>query len=349
VLPFVLFLGFAFLSVGWSAMKGFSLGQALGLLVTLLLTILLGILADTPARLSRSLFHLSLGLLLVSFILVSVDLARHDLSGLDRSAGEEDGPNGMVHPTSAGATSSLGLVILFMANVLWDWPWARKMLLPGLPIHGWLLLQAASRMAWVMTAVVLALLVLFFLRRYLLLVGLLAGSVLGGLYLAADPQLDQLHRAFRIASAKFARDESSESMSSLTGRTALWDAVWVSYYESPWIGHGYFMLTRTGLIDVWSGPSLRTAHNVFLQVLVTTGVVGCALFLWALGQLIVTLTHGLWGSQHLPVAAFLFLMLVWYGGWTQLCESFMGPLQPEVVVFFSVLGLGLGQVPSKGD
>ena len=46
------------------------------------------------------------------------------------------------------------------------------------------------------------------------------------------------------------------------------------------------------------------------------------------------------------VAAFLLLMGGWFLAWGQLSESFMGPVQPESLVFFVLLGLGLGQVPA---
>ena len=45
------------------------------------------------------------------------------------------------------------------------------------------------------------------------------------------------------------------------------------------------------------------------------------------------------------LAVFLTVIGLWYMGWGQLCESFMGPVQPEAVVFFTVLGLAIGAVP----
>ena len=40
---------------------------------------------------------------------------------------------------------------------------------------------------------------------------------------------------------------------------------------------------------------------------------------------------------------------VWYLGWGQLCESFMGPVQPESVVFYCLLGLGVAQVRGQPE
>ena len=43
------------------------------------------------------------------------------------------------------------------------------------------------------------------------------------------------------------------------------------------------------------------------------------------------------------LAAILALTVVWYFGWSLLNESFMGPVQPESVVFFCVLGMAVGR------
>ena len=40
----------------------------------------------------------------------------------------------------------------------------------------------------------------------------------------------------------------------------------------------------------------------------------------------------------------LVLFGLWFLGWGQLCESFLGPIQPESVVFYCLLGLTIAQV-----
>ncbi len=417
LLPFGLFLGWAFLSVSWSALKSFSFGQALGLLVFLQLTAVIGITATRPEHQSLVLFHLSLILLVVSGIVLGVDLVRHDLSGLDRDdVIDGEGWSGLVHPTSAGSTASLGLTLLLSANVLWGWKWARILLVPGLLLHSVLLVLAASRMAMGMAAGVIFLLLCFYLKRRLLAAGVVALSLVGTLLLVVDPGLELMEQAKRRAVSKITREESAESLTSLTGRTALWDAIWIQVWASPLIGHGYFVTSPTGLLDVWWGPANHTAHNAFLQVLVSTGGIGLLLFLWGLGHLLWVIGRALRhdgpaafpaqavsgkkrgeclsplspvlggegsGVRGLgtaadpltpdpsppstgergaegsgpdagsrpggdPLPALLILLGLWYLGWAQLCESFMGPVQPEALVFYVLLGLGLGQVRPSG-
>ena len=50
------------------------------------------------------------------------------------------------------------------------------------------------------------------------------------------------------------------------------------------------------------------------------------------------------GGEAGKLGAFLLLLGVWYLGWGQLCESFMGPVQPESVVFYCLFGLAISQV-----
>jgi O-antigen ligase len=347
LMPFGLYLLWAFLSVLWSPLKAVSLGQALGLLVMLQLAAVLGIVLDGPRSCSLALAHLSFALFTISTGLIVVDFTNHNLSGLNREDWSDEATNGIVHPTSAGATASLGLVILVAVRLLWGWRWSRGLLLPGLFAHSLLLVLAASRMATIMAGILLLLLALFYLRRVALAAGLLACCLGLAVYVIVDPELQSLRQFAYRSVAQFTRGESTESMQSFTGRTALWEAMWESFRESPVVGHGYFVTSRTGQIDVWSGPANRTAHNFFLQVLVTTGLVGFALFLWALMRLIFAVVGAARRTESSDRrGVFVLLLGFWYLGWGQLCESFMGPIQPEAVLFYSLVGFALSLVPS---
>jgi O-antigen ligase len=135
-------------------------------------------------------------------------------------------------------------------------------------------------------------------------------------------------------------------MTTLTGRTALWRVMGASIREAPLIGHGYFVTSPSGRVDVWRDPANLTAHNALLQVLVSTGLVGLGLFVWGLGRPIVAGVRALgrggldrrFGVLVTPVAA-------WYVVWSQVNDSYAGPLQPETVAFFVLLGVvaGLGR------
>jgi O-antigen ligase len=99
------------------------------------------------------------------------------------------------------------------------------------------------------------------------------------------------------------------------------------------------------MIEVWFIVDNHTAHNILLQILVGTGIIGMVLFLLALGALaraFLSLRHGDRSARE--VFAMLVITAVWYLGWSTLCESFMGPVRSESVFFYTFVGLGLGQL-----
>ena len=344
--PFALFLGWCFVSVLWSPLQTVSVGQASGLLVLVLLTAVLGLAGVGRRGTSTVLCHLSGALLLMSAVLLAVHLVAPDASGLSREPAGDEGSLGLMHPTSAGSTAALGLIMLTAGRLLWGWRWSRVLLVPGVGVHGAVLLLAASRTAVILATVAVAALVAVCIPRRWLARSLVAVSIAGTTYLVLDPSLDVVEGMSRSVTVYLRRGESAELILTLTGRTDLWEAIWKSFQESPLIGHGYFVTSRTGEINVWSGPANRTAHNVLLQVLVTTGLVGGGLFLWGLGRPVAAAGRDLGGKRGtVRLAVFLTVIGLWYMGWGQLCESFMGPVQPEAVVFFTVLGLAIGAVP----
>src|SRR5262249_54128551 len=160
------------------------------------------------------------------------------------------------------------------------------LLLPALVVHSALLIVANSRMALVMAVAVLGLIVVRFTPMRAMAACLLLLSLVGVLYMTLDPEVAAVEWALKRTTSHVSRGESAEAMSSLTGRTALWEAIWEECRRSPLVGHGYFVTSHNGLLDVWSGPANRSAHNFFLQVFVTTGVVGMGLFLWGFGGVI---------------------------------------------------------------
>jgi O-antigen ligase len=351
LLPWGIFAGWAIVSVLWSALPAVTLGQCNGLIDLVLLAAACALLWRGPADTEAILRHLTVVSLVFTTIILAVDFIRPDLSGLDREDGEiETGASGMIHPTTAGATASLGLVLLLGCRLLWGWRWTGWLMLPGVAIHVAVLLKANSRMALGMAAAaVLSLAVAFMPRRYLAALALAVG-LLGAVYLTVDPSLSLSESAIQKASRFLQRGESSELLYKLTGRTDLWEAIWASFLQSPVIGHGYFVTSKNGLLDVWSGPANRTAHNIFLQVMVTTGLVGLTLFLWAMLQAGNGVVRGLSaGEENGRVGGLLLVIALWYAGWSQLAESFMGGVLPEAVVFFALLGLGLGPLASGVD
>lgn len=349
LLPLGLFLGWAVLSALWSPLKSVSLGQAMGLIVQVMLAAALGVLCDRPRHASVVLKHLSLALLTISVIVLAVDLIDHGASGLNR-AEEHAGAAGIIHPTDAGSTSALGILILVAARLMWGWRWSVYLLWPGLLIHGTLLILAASRTAMGLTLVLLPLMVGIYGSRVLLAGAIFLGCAAGAAYLTVDADMALAREALEETGDYASRGESTESLTSLTGRTALWYAIGREVQKSPVWGHGYFVTAESGELDVWyGGPAQLTAHNILLQVLVSTGLVGLTLFLagflWPLARVAKALRSE--EDFHL-LGQFLLLFALWYLGWGQLSSSFMGAIQPESVVFFALFGLALGVLRLEG-
>lgn len=344
--PLLLFVGWAFLSVAWSPLKSVSGGQALGLLALVSLTAVVGALCRSEEDVLRLLKHVCCGLFVMSLLLGVVHAVAPDMSGLDRK--DTDLSVGIVHPTSVGATASLGLVLTIGCRLLWDREWTRNLLLPAVIVHGLMLTLAQSRMALGVGLVVLLVMLVKWLPRATAKAGL-AGSLMGTTWLVIDPEMRLLEYVMGPSVSYVTRGESVDLLLSLTGRTELWDAIWDGYTQSPLIGHGYFVTSPNGLLDVWGGIAERTAHNVFLQVLVSTGIVGMFLFLWAWFRLLPAIAKALENHpERGRIGSILLLLGVWYLGWGQLCESFMGPIQPESVTFFALLGLGVSYAARAG-
>lgn len=348
--PLGLFIGWSLLSVLWSALPSFSLGQVGGLLVQVMLAFVVGLRCTDSRDRATVMQHLFLSMLAFSLVILVVHALAPAHSGLDRVS--FDDWEGIVHPTAAGATASLALVILIAARLLWDWRWTRLWLAPGLLIQGALLVLARSRTALVMGIVDVVLSFFLFSRQIALsLAAVLLGLVLGA-YLVLDPGLNLADRLSGSVSEYARRGESNEQIQSFNGRMQLWGVIWDEFLRSPVIGHGYLVTSRTGAIDVWQPehPSNKTAHNVLLQVFASTGLVGGLLFLWGFIQPLAVCRRALLADpENRRLAAFLGLIGIWYFGWGLFSESFMGAVAPESVVFFTLLGLAVGSLPAEGQ
>ena len=115
--------------------------------------------------------------------------------------------------------------------------------------------------------------------------------------------------------------------------------------SSSRFGHGYFVKSSTGSVNVWGRTANYTAHNAFFQVFITTGVVGLALFIWALwrpGWLALRCLRG--GGDVRMTAIFSLLIAVWILGWGMQDAGIVLQTVPPTVVFFAVLGLAAGQL-----
>jgi len=347
VIPFGIFLIWAILSTAWSPLRTVSLGQAGSLVAQVMLATCLAMRWSGPQDTSTLLKHLCLLLLVVSATVVTVDLLAPQYSGMDRFAGG-DGALGIVHPTSAGATASLGVIILLAARLLWNWRWTHWLIVPGILIHSYVLLVATSRTALALTMFFLLVVVAFLTSRLVFAAVVVVISIAVGGYLILDPALEAAGGAFDSTTTFLERGESGVQLTAFNGRAVLWEIVWNEFCRSPLRGWGYFVTSEAGVIEVWSFPgSNLTAHNVLLQVLASTGLIGGVLFVWALAvPFFRVLRSAASGVKARELVVFMFLLWAWYLGWGQLCSSFMGPIQPETVVFYSTMGLALTLGPA---
>ena len=79
------------------------------------------------------------------------------------------------------------------------------------------------------------------------------------------------------------RGATSEQLTSLSGRTQLWNVAIASFEESPEFGHG--VTSAQGIFIEETG--LGGGHNAVVQVLVELGVVGLLAWLALVGTLFV--------------------------------------------------------------
>jgi O-antigen ligase len=334
MLPWLTLGGWCVASTLWSPLKQISLFQSGSFLAVLLMATMLGVVASGPRDLSRVVLALTLTLLSICAGLLALRVGLPQVGALSRTA------LGMFHSTNAGCTAGLGLVMLVAARTLFDWPWTRRLLLPGLLVFVTVLLVANNRMSIMLATALTTALWAVFGNRLGLALAVLAGSVSVAAYLAVDPGLELVTAATGSAGDYVLQGQSNEELGSFSGRTEMWAAIGNSIQQSPWIGHGYFVTSARGEMFVWHDWHNWTAHNLMLQLAATTGFVGVGLFLGSLLWTVATLVqrYMLVPTQR-PAILFCAAIGVWWCGWGLLNESIFGPQQPETVVFGLVLAV----------
>jgi O-antigen ligase len=342
--PWAIFLAWATLSVAWSPLKSVSIVQAFSLGVLVLMSVAVALSCDGPQAVSRTFFSLALALLICSSVLLLLRIAQPESGSLSREGA------GVLHSTAASAAAGLGIVLLVSGVVVGHWKWTGYLLVPGLAVHSATLILANNRMSLIATAAISLGLFLLFGRRGWRSLAVAAAAVVGLIYLTLDAGLSLAGDAASSLGAYAGRGQSVEELAALSGRAEMWEAIWKSFLDSPLIGHGYFVSSAKGELYVWYEWGNWTAHNVWLQVLVSTGVIGAALVLWGLMR---AFGGVFWAAVRGTVdarLAILFASLVgWYLIWGAANESFVGPLQPESVVFFTCLGLAAGLLAGPGS
>ena len=336
-----LFAAWAVGSTVWSPLIKVSLSQSFSFSLLMSLALVIGVSWRGVEDTSRILFLLSVSLLGIAIVLIGLRLGFPRYGALTRAS------SGIFHSTSAGATSSLATVILLAASLLWRWPWAKTMAAPGLIVHLTVFLLAGNRLSFAIAILLAGCVLVWTLAAHRIATIALALGILGGAYFVVDTRLVQARNGLQYAGLAVGQGQSSKSLESLSGRSEMWKAMGKSYWDSPWMGHGYFVTSEKGSILVWDEWGNWTAHNWFLQAVVTTGAIGATLLIGGNLWLAFSVFRN---RQRDPQLAFLLgALLVWFIAWGGLNASYLGPLQPESVVFSVGVGLAVSLAIRKGD
>ena len=320
----------AILSAVWSPLKVVTLGHALELAMFVALAALAALVCKDEKQLRVLLFHLTAAAAtLAAVVLLSEDSL---IIGSGR-------PRNFVHPNTLAAVAGLGLTLLFASRILWGWRWSRWAVAPGSVLFVYALLLAHSRASILVTAAVLSVFFWFNARHAYLCVGLTLLASFAALQVVAGTGAD----LWDMTSSYLLRGQSHAEFLTLTGRTELWTIAVASYLEAPLFGHGYFVMSETGKVDVWNRFGFMAAHNAYLHLLLGAGLVGILLLFWGslgLARCVKRLRGIANGARKGGILATTVIAWCFASGLTDL--SFLGPVSSVPAMFFCMLGISSG-------
>ncbi|MCM2375145.1 O-antigen ligase family protein [Aporhodopirellula aestuarii] len=331
--PLILFTMYGFASVAWSADRGISLKQVISFAILIVLGYIIALVWRSDRDSERMFFHLSMGLFLLALLLLIIHFAIPSVGALTKRS------SGIFHSTSASSASGLGVMVTLGLRLLWNSRWSRFWPLI-LATHLAVLLVAGNRLSVLITGLVALAMIACYAHRGFLAGAVLAVSIIVTGYLVVDARLDGFYEVADSVGIYAKQGQSKKELSSLSGREEMWTKMWKSYWDSPLLGHGYFVTSKTGRMYVWYEWGNWTAHNFWLQALTTTGAIGLSLLVTGIGWIGLGLYRGYRqvanSSRSTAMIGFISL---WYFGWGFLNSSFIGPLAPESVVFSVLIGV----------
>lgn len=330
LLPLFIFSGWAVASCVWSPIRLISLGHAIECLMLVMLAVVTGALCVEERHLERILFHLTAVMIVLLWLVLALNYKPilHNLR-----------PTAYMHPNNMAAIAGIGLILLTICRLLWNWGWTRRLLAPGFLTFAATMYVSRSRSAIVVTCAVLFVSFVFFRKAiiWLTAVGVLGAAV------ALFPYVDSISNLPDAFWSYIMRGQTAEEAYTISGRTELWQLAIQSFEESPLFGHGYYNMSSTGAVRVWGTERWQTAHNVLLHLLTGAGLIGSLLFFGALCFVLSPIRRCLRTNLQLRrLAIFLTVTTSWYFllGFFEL--SFLGPIDPEVVLFFVIAGIAAG-------
>jgi O-antigen ligase len=298
--PLRLMLAFAvwsLLSTLWSITPAYTFGGGFGMMA-LVCFVAVAVEGIGLEKLTLPIIYacgmLTLSAIALYIVMPSMAVALLEGGTTPRLAGLTGSPNNL------GRTSAIALFFIFFAvrNKQVS-PWRADIV--GIALSA----LACLYLSWSRTALIAVMvaisLVLLRKRLLLLLWGAVAAFTALLLLLLANTNWDHLVRMV-------SRHGSIQELTTLTGRTAIWDFVWGSFLRQPLMGYGYGstkLLIPMGFRTVY-GWTTTSAHNMFLQSLVTTGMVG---FLLVVALVVVQARDFVKRPHGLADAAFLFVLI----------------------------------------
>lgn len=338
-----IFLAYTIVTALWSPLPSVTIAQSGSLAAMLFLTTIVAMVTDKRAMVGEVLKHLTYSFLVFSGIVLVAYLIDPEASGLDRQR-IHSGGDGMIHPTASGATASLGLLLVFLSHVIGRYRWAKPCLAPAVVLHGVILLLSNSRMAVGMAVITIGGVMFYFATNRQRASAIFASAVLAMAVVVIDPGFDGLSSTADVGASFVTRGQTADQIQNVSGRSELWAAVWKEFDDAMVLGHGYFVTSSSGSLNVWNEAHNYTAHNLALQILVSTGGVGFVIFTLSLLQVIASTSVLRLGDpfqRRMWIIALVFT--VWFVGWAQLADAFMGPIRPESILFFAIMGIAIGQ------
>lgn len=342
-LPMVAYLAWSGASVSWSAIPSVSLGQLVSFSLAVAFAYLTACNVREEKDVSKLLMHLTLSCSFVCLVLTGAHFLVPSIGKFSRGM-----ETGFMHPTAIASTAAVAYLVTLISAVVFRWNWALKSALPLLALQLLTLFVAENRMSVAMLAPTTLALLLIYASRRQLFIGAGFACIALFAYLMADPGLSLFDAVLGETNSFASRGQTSDEVGSFSGRFEMWAAQLESLSQSPWLGHGYFITSADGQMYVWFTLANWTAHNIWLQVAVTTGLIGLAIFTWTiLSWLLVSWKAHRQTPIHRSLVPAMGWIGFWFLGWSAINESISGPFQPESVAFFLFFGLGLAGAAPK--
>jgi O-antigen ligase len=237
------------------------------------------------------------------------------------------------------------IMLILLCRNLWGWEWTKKYMNITLFIQMLLIVLTSRRTAILTVFLIVLYFMLWQKHRKWFSAAFFFSCLAFFLYLCCDPYLEFLLSERNPLVKFFTRGQPTEQVAGFNGRFELWGLYWYSFLESPWIGHGYTISTSTGYVYIWGKMRHLDAHNLLLQVMVSLGSIGFALFLWAVWLPISKSFKALrLDPESRKIGIFVlavFLLFFFYGTTSSI---FVTRVEPGVFMFFASVGLFAGRL-----